>query len=436
MRRLVALLLFLVLADDATAIYKPYIGAPLDWVEPLLVDATPLKLRLFDIIMLGILIAARNGREGRGLRTPPMRRALLLVLGTVVTWFIYGILRGGDARCASWQVYLILSMVLTSFTIASTFYTAEHYALLAKTLLAVAIYRAVMCWIMYFEYIVPGKLDPVPISLTTHHDTVIWVTSIVILVVNMLDARSTWVTLRNLLVLVLIAGAIQFNTRRLAWVSLTMALVVMYFLLPLGPVRRRAKRVVLALVPVIALYAIVGWGSKAPIFKPLQAFSSVTTEEDDSTKARNCENLSLIATAHQSSLLVGTGWGHKYIELTNKYSIAEALELWPYIPHNSILGLFAYTGVLGVAGFWLAIPTAVFLNARVARLGAAASMRNAGVVGAAQIVVCANQLYGDMGSFSPGTMYVLAVSYAMALRLPAVAGVWGNVEAKPAARAA
>jgi phosphate starvation-inducible membrane PsiE len=435
-RRLVALLLFLVLADDATTVYRQYIGAPFDWVEPLLVDATPIKIRLFDIIMLGILVAAANGREGRGLRTPPMRRALLLVLGTVVAWFAYGMLRGGDFRCASWQTYLMLSMVLTAFTVAATFYTAEHYALLAKTLMAVAIYRAVMCWIMYFEYILPGKIDPPPIHLTTHHDTVVWVTAIVILIVNALDARSTRVTLRNLLVMVLIAGAIQFNTRRLAWVSLTMALVVMYFLLPLGPVRRRAKRVVLALVPVVAIYAVVGWGSKASVVRPLQAFSSVTTEEDDSTKARNCENLSLIATAHQNSVFLGTGWGHKYIELTNKYSIAEAFELWPYIPHNSILGLFAYTGVFGVAGFWLAVPTAVFLNARVARLGSAASLRSAGVVGAAQIIVCGNQLYGDMGSFSPGTMYVLAVSYAMALRLPAVAGVWGNVETKPAARAA
>ncbi|MGH7271899.1 MAG: hypothetical protein ACREJ3_15830, partial [Polyangiaceae bacterium] len=148
------------------------------------------------------------------------------------------------------------------------------------------------------------------------------------------------------------------------------------------------------------------------------------TEEDNSTKARNCENLSLIATARASSLAVGTGWGHKYLCLTNKYSIAAEFELWPYIPHNSILGLFAYTGILGFAGFWLAIPTAVFFNARVARLGSTRGLRDAGVIGAAQMIVCTNQLYGDMGSFSPATLYVLAVSYAIALRLPAVAGVW------------
>ena len=40
------------------------------------------------------------------------------------------------------------------------------------------------------------------------------------------------------------------------------------------------------------------------------------------------------------------------------------MELWPYVPHNSILGLLAYTGILGFAGYWLAFPTAVFLNAR------------------------------------------------------------------------
>ncbi|MGH7270535.1 MAG: hypothetical protein ACREJ3_08905, partial [Polyangiaceae bacterium] len=264
-RRLIALLLFLVLADDATTVYRAYMGAPLAWVEPLLVDALPIKLRLFDVLMLGILVFSSGRRDARGPRTPPMRNALFLVVGTLVTWFAYGMLRGGDARCASWQTYLMLSMVLTAFTIAANFHTAEHYALLAKTLIAVAVYRGVMCWIFYFAYIQPGSVYPVPIDLTTHHDTVIWVTAIIILIVNALDARSLRITLRNLAGILFFVGAIQFNTRRLAWVSLIMALIVTYFLLPHGAVRRRAKRVVVGMVPVLLLYTVVGWGRKEKI---------------------------------------------------------------------------------------------------------------------------------------------------------------------------
>jgi hypothetical protein len=135
------------------------------------------------------------------------------------------------------------------------------------------------------------------------------------------------------------------------------------------------------------------------------------------------ENLGLIATGNASSMLVGTGWGHGYIEVSNKYAIY-GFELWRFVPHNSILGLLAFSGAFGFIGFWLPFPTAMFLNARVARLGNTPASRTMGLVAAAQMLVCANQMYGDMGDFSYRTMYVLAGSYALAMRLPPLAGVW------------
>jgi hypothetical protein len=97
--------------------------------------------------------------------------------------------------------------------------------------------------------------------------------------------------------------------------------------------------------------------------------------------------------------------------------------------------LLAFTGILGFAGFWLALPTAVFLNARVARLSADPKVRNVAIIGAAQIIVACNQFYGDMGLFTLQAMYVIAISYAIALRLPTLAGVWNTANARaPAAR--
>ena len=112
-----------------------------------------------------------------------------------------------------------------------------------------------------------------------------------------------------------------------------------------------------------------------------------------------------------------------------KYNIS-AFELWQYIPHNSILGLLAYTGMFGFAGFWLAIPTAVFLNARVARLAKDPKEKSVAIVVVAQMIVSINQLYGDMGIFFLTPMYVIAIAYAVALRLPNTSGVWVAVGAK------
>jgi hypothetical protein len=429
-RQFVGFLLFLVFCEDLGAAYRNHFGTPMSWVFDLLLEPSAIKLRPLDVILIVILIASSK-RDKYGGMTPPMKNALYLVLGVTVVGFTYGILRGGEARYASWQTYLIASTVLMAFTVAATHRTPADYFGLGKWILGAAAYRASFCWLSYFTW---GRKE-VGLSgayLTTHDDTIPWVVSILILIVNTIDRRSTLIALRNVVLMFFFVGAIQFNSRRLAWVSLGMGVAALYMLRPPGGAAKRTiNRFLRYGIPALLLYVIVGWGRANPIFLPLRALSSVTTEEDTSTLARNAENLGLVATARSASYLFGTGWGRPYIYLTMKYDIS-GFELWKYVPHNSILALLAFSGLVGFSGFWLALPTAVFLNARIARLARDPKARTAAIIGASQIVVCLNQLYGDMGIFFPKVMYTVAISYAMALRLPGVAGVWGSPAAKPA----
>jgi len=396
------------------------------WVQSLLLEPTPIKIRPFDLILLVVLLSSSK-RNKKNAVVAPMKQALLLVLGTTVVWFFYGITRGGEFRYASWQTYLILSTVLLAFTVASTFRTAADIGGLAKWLIAAALYRAIMCWLSYFTW-GRNSVGESGAYLTSHSDTIGWVVSILVLIVNAIDRRSPSVTLRNIALILFFIGAIQWNSRRLAWVSLAMGLAMLYLLFPPGPAKRRINRIAFVSVPFLLMYAAVGWNSQSPIFLPLRSISTVSTSEDASTLARNTENLGLIATANSSSFAFGTGWGRPYVYLTLKYDIS-GFELWRYVPHNSILGVLAFTGVLGFAGFWLALPTAVFLHARTVRIGKDPKARNAAMIGAAQLVVCTNQLYGDMGIFDMKAMYVIAVSYAIALRMPYIAGVWDSPSA-------
>jgi len=177
-------------------------------------------------------------------------------------------------------------------------------------------------------------------------------------------------------------------------------------------------------LPLLAIYAAVGWGRTEKIFKPLQSLSSVSSKPDASTLARNVENLSLIATANYSSGVMGTGWGHKYVELSNKYTIAGAMELWQYVPHNSVLGLLGFTGFLGMLGFWMVFPVAIFVLARTARLAQDPRTRSVGLVGVMATIACLNQMFGDMGIFSWVNMYFLSMIWGAALRVPAESGAW------------
>ncbi len=366
--------LFLTFVSDLGAPYADWFS-PFNWAH-WFIEAMPWKVRPIDHVFVLCLLLAPRGRERQEPAVRPMRRVLYLCAATTVVWFLYGSLRGGDSWAASWQIYLLLSGVLCAFAVAALFRTPEHYALLAKMLLLAAGYRAVMCCAYYFMYINPGLVYPVPEYLTSHDDTVLWVGCILLLLLAMVDPIGRPRRVKQGALLLFLVAAVFFNQRPIAWVSLATGAMLLLFLLPAGKPKRRAVRTLVALAPVMAIYVAVGWGRTEKIFKPLQSFSTVSTAEDTSTKARNVENLGLIATSNANNALLGTGWGHPYIEVSNKYSIAKYFPLWQYIPHNSILGLLAYTGILG------------------------------------------------LGTYYVKGVYMLSLSYAIALRLPIVAGVW------------
>jgi hypothetical protein len=413
---------FLTFVSDLGAPYSEWFS-PFSWAH-FYIEALPWKVRPIDHVFLLCLLLAPKNRESREPAVKPMRKMLLLSAGTTVVWFLYGWLRGGDAWAASWQIYLMLSGVLCAFAIAANFRTPEHWVLFAKMLLAAAVYRATMCWGYYIFYIHPGLVYPVPEFLTSHDDTVLWVSCILLVLLAMIEPVGRPRRGRLWFLLFLMMGAVLWNQRRIAYVSLGIGGALLLGLLPAGKAKRRAMRAVYAMAPVVLIYAAVGWGRSEKIFKPLQSISTVTTSEDTSTKARNVENLGLIATSNANNMFMGTGWGHKYVEVSSKYSIALYFPLWQYIPHNSILGLLAFTGILGFAGYWMVFPTAMFLAARMARLSQSTLPRQIGALGAANLMVCANQFYGDMGIYYAKGVYMLSVSYAIALRLPIMAGAW------------
>lgn len=421
-RTLLAAALFLVFVGDAGTPYGSAWFTPFKWANFVMLEALPWKLRGFDHVVLYCLYAVGRKARSRTEQILALRKALLISVGTLIAGLLYGLMRGGDAWAGSWQIYLLLSGVLFAFTVSAVYRTPADFVYLAKVLLWAAGYRAAMCCLFYFFHIVDLPREDRPEFLTSHDDTVLWVTAALIMIVSVLQGTARGA--KDYLFLALLFGAIFFNQRRLAWVSLVMGLATCIALLPPGKGRRRTKRFALALAPVIAIYVIVGWGRTETIFKPLQSFATVTTHEDASTLARNAENLGLIATLNQSSLLLGSGWGHPYYEYSNKYSIAQFFPLWKFVPHNSILAILAFSGALGFYGFWLPFPTAMLLNARLARYAQSALARNVGLIGCAQAVVCSNQFYGDMGSYFPKPVYCLALSYAIALHLPHQAGVW------------
>ena len=98
-----------------------------------------------------------------------------------------------------------------------------------------------------------------------------------------------------------------------------------------------------------SMYVAVGWNSPARIFAPVKIYRSVGDGQvDSSTMYRDLENFNLIQMLKDNPI-VGSGFGHPYKIVVVMPDISFFTE-WRYMPHNSVLGLWAFTGWLGFTG--------------------------------------------------------------------------------------
>jgi hypothetical protein len=239
--------------------------------------------------------------------------------------------------------------------------------------------------------------------------------------------------IRNALIIcVIILLGIQFNNRRLAWVSLGGALSTVYFALPVSALRKQVNRILLRVAPIMLLYVVIGWGRPEGIFKPLRSLHSVSSAEiDSSTRSRDNENLGLLVTLTGNPAL-GTGWGHEYKEVDDSLAPKAFLQ-YRYLPHNSVLGLLAFGGFIGFAGTWIVFPVCAFFAARAVQRARDPKLRLLGIVTIAQVVACILQLWGDMGLIGQTTMFIMSTGFACASLLhDADAGVLALSQPPPA----
>lgn len=384
-----------------------------------------IRMPLLDVFLLGAMIAALRSRGAAlWLRARPMDAALKLSLVGVGAMYTWGLVRGGDLKLLLFQTQWFVMMSVLAIAMIAAFSRAAHFTLLGKAILAAAAYRSAMVWIFYLRFVRTGIIWPAPPTITTHHDSALFVLGLVIALSYALSQRTAGAWLFAALSSALFLTAIEWNGRRLAYLSLIASLGLIFFILPERPARRRALFALAIATPLLVAYVAAGWGRTEPIFKPVYSFASVIGEsEDTSSEMRNIEHYNLVRT-FRTSMLVGTGFGHEYTEVSRAYDITHAFPWYRYVPHNNVIGLLAFTGIVGFVSIWLVIPVTLFLAARTRRLSEAPVVRAAASSAAAAVLVYMVHMYGDMGFSSVTTCILLASAVAVAGRLSAVSGAW------------
>jgi O-antigen ligase len=254
---------------------------------------------------------------------------------------------------------------------------------------------------------------------------VLFATCVAILLAMVMQ-RPTRRTLKicALLLPIYLAGMLA-NSRRLVWADV--ALVVVFFLLvsPWGRVKRFFVRALVISLPPLLIYATAGWSSQAGrLFGPVRTFRSLfDAQVDASTRWRDLENYDLVYTFKQNPLF-GSGFGHPYIEAVKLPDITTAYELEPYVPHNSVLGLWAFGGLIGFTLLWAIYPVGMFFTIRAYRWSRT-PVERVTALGAAAVQICyVMQGYGDLGFGTWGPVFTVATAYALVGKICVANGAW------------
>ncbi len=385
------------------------------------------SLSVFFFVTVGLLYRAVVGRKPEGWTPPPKfaRQALLTFLGTVIGLAVFGILRGGAIEPAFRQTIYLTQLPLVALLFLYALRIPEDLASVGTAFVCAAVARSILVMYIYFGVCVPAgitRLPGKPEWCTNHSDSVLFVTALMVLLAHALEQRSKKVILRSLAIAVPILLGIVLNNRRLAFVSLGAAPLVIYFALKPSKRKRRVTWALAVTVPLMIVYVLVGSeiASPSPLLKPAKIVISVLDQRDMSSISRDIENENLIYTLQQSPVgVLTTGFGHEY-----QYSpenppvdIGELFKNYRYIAHNGVLWIWSLAGVVGFTLLWMIYPLGATLALRGYRAAQTPLERSAALVALGAVVICVIQIWGDQGFNSYMTLITFAVSFATASRL-------------------
>lgn len=383
----------------------------------------------FDILLLVLAViivyrhttGSRIDRVGWVEAPRPIRQFAVLALVAVAWMMFFGLARGGSSRFALWQMNRHLYLPFVFLLMGEALRGAVDAMAVGRIVLGAGVFRASEAIILRLMF---PSTEALP-HATTHHDSVLFATCVAILLAMVLERLSKrTLKICALLLPVLVAGMIA-NHRRLVWTQVAMVAVFFFLITHWGRAKRFfARALVISLVPLL-VYTAAGWNSQGGrLFGPVRTFRSVfDSSADSSTRWRDWENYDLVYTFRQSPLF-GSGFGHPYIEAIKLPDVLNVYELEPYVPHNSVLGLWAFGGLVGFTLLWAVYPVGMFFTVRAYRWSRTPTERIT-ALGAAAVQICyVMQGYGDLGFGTWGPVFTVATAYALVGKICVANGAW------------
>ena len=369
----------------------------------------PWQLLLFALVPFCLATSGtrRHARE--------LDRAILISIASVGITFLWGLVRGGSAYFAYYQIWRFLAALLIAYMLMSLVRSERDLVALGKIVIIAALIRATLCIYFFWTYVY-GKIDPLPEYVTNHDDSMLWVAATLITLIwaCFKGGRATWIIAA--LVVSCLLYAIVLNARRIAWVELGLSLPLIYVLIGPGSLRSRINKWALWAAPLAVIYFVAGLGSDSGVFAPVHALVTTGSNYDPSSLTRQEEARNLLHTLVDiGNPIFGTGLGRPYDKAESYWSNYDAAwVLTLYTPHNALLGLAAFTGLVGIIGIWGVVPMGAYLAARGWWGSSDPVPRAAAMVALSALTAYSVHCYGDIGlqSFAGSLIFGAALATA------------------------
>lgn len=394
---------------------------------------------VFAVVALLLVVRVYRRLTGRARDTAgslqpaaPLMWSLAVALITIVTIVLFGMVRGGDIQMAKIQVQAFLQLMAVAYLFSVSLRGARDYRWIGTLIVVAACIKAVMA--LWVRAVLPdgfpdqwGVMRELEYA-TNHGDSLLFACAVAALAGPLFHRPSRRHLTTVLLVSPLLLAGLIANDRRIAWVQVALVLAAFVVMNPASAPTRRLARTTVLLSPLLLVYLVVGWSSPSRIFAPVGFVRNLVQAErtdgslDRSTLFRDVENFNLVHTFLGNPVL-GTGFGHPFSMAVEGDALTEFKE-YTYLPHNSMIGLWSFTGFVGFTGIFGTVVVSLLLA-----LQAHARTRQTGeAVAAAAAVGClfsyAIHLWADIGFSEAPTIFLVGLAMAIAGQTAVASGAW------------
>jgi hypothetical protein len=94
------------------------------------------------------------------------------------------------------------------------------------------------------------------------------------------------------------------------------------------------------------------------------------------------------------------------------------------VPHNSVLGLAAFTGPFGFIGIWMVFAVSAYFSARSYHFAKTPAEKTIAMASLCSVIIHTNQMWGDIGINSFQGLAVQSGAFAAASRMAVYTGAW------------